>query len=85
MKITKFPRRVSMALTKLGPLLLANVVLFAYSVIDTVLVSASAHFDVKLDLNYLHLSPIVWSIFFVVLRSDASGISNSAWQTKIKI
>lgn len=55
MKITStyLPRGVSAALTKLGPFLLANVVFFAYSVIDTVLVGCKCLFwrQIRLKLS----------------------------------
>ena len=46
--------------------------------------AARAHFLVRSDLNCLHLSPTVCSNFFFVLLSEASGISNSAWQHETK-
>ena len=56
---------------------------FSHTVSSTLSLSAaSAHFDFKSNLNCLHRSPTIWSIFFFVLRLNSSEISNSAWQMK---
>ena len=68
---------------KIGPFFSLLMSYFSHTVSLTLSLSAaSAHFDVKSNLNFLHRSPTVWSIFFFVLKSDALGISNSDWQTK---
>ena len=55
MKMTKYlPRKVFAALTKLGSLFLTNVILFANSVIDTVLVGCKCPFRSQIRLK---LSP----------------------------
>jgi len=48
---TYLPRMVSAGLTKLGPLLLANVILFAYSVVDTIFVGCKCPFGHQIRLK----------------------------------
>ena len=80
MKITNLPptKGLSAALTKLGPFLLANVILFAYSVIDIVLVGCKYPFRCQIILKLSSRLPHNLKYFLFFLRSDASGISNSA-------
>ena len=54
---TYLPRRVSSGLTKLGPFLLANVVLFAYNVVDTILFGCKCPFGCQIRLKLSSLLP----------------------------